>query len=43
MWYQSWVRVLIFQQRDLLHSVDEVTAGTKLTMRTDVMYKKVGD
>ncbi|SLM33930.1 oxidoreductase domain containing protein [Lasallia pustulata] len=33
-------RVLIFQQRDLLHSGDDVTAGTKLTMRTDLMYKR---
>lgn len=31
-------RVLLFQQRDLLHSGDDVTKGTKYTMRTDVMY-----
>ena len=34
-------RVLLFQQRDLLHSGDDVMAGTKLTMRTDLMYKRV--
>ena len=32
-------RVLIFQHRDLLHSGDEVVQGTKLTMRTDIMYE----
>jgi hypothetical protein len=31
-------RVLIFQHRGLLHSGDEVTGGTKYTMRTDLMY-----
>ena len=34
-------RVLIFQHRFLLHSGEEVMAGTKLTLRTDLMYKKV--
>lgn len=34
-------RVLIFQHRDLLHSGADVTSGTKLTLRTDLMYKKV--
>ena len=34
-------RVLIFQQRYLLHSGEEVDSGLKYTMRTDVMYKKV--
>jgi hypothetical protein len=33
--------VLIFQQRFLLHSGDDVESGTKLTMRTDIMYAKV--
>jgi hypothetical protein len=32
--------VLIFQQRLLLHSGDEVVRGTKLTMRTELMYEK---
>ncbi|EHK99079.1 hypothetical protein GLAREA_09125 [Glarea lozoyensis ATCC 20868] len=31
-------RVLIFQQRRLLHSGDEVVKGTKYTMRSDLMY-----
>ena len=34
-------RVLIFQHRDLLHSGADVTSGVKLTLRTDLMYKKV--
>ncbi|KAL2045185.1 hypothetical protein N7G274_002267 [Stereocaulon virgatum] len=34
-------RVLIFQHRSLLHSGADVTAGTKYTLRTDLMYKKV--
>lgn len=32
-------RVLLFQHRGLLHSGEEVTGGTKYTMRTDLMYK----
>jgi hypothetical protein len=32
-------RVLIFQHRRLLHSGDEVTAGIKYTMRSDVMFQ----
>jgi hypothetical protein len=32
-------RVLIFQHRRLLHSGDEVTAGIKYTMRSDVMFE----
>ncbi|KAF2813028.1 oxidoreductase domain-containing protein, partial [Mytilinidion resinicola] len=31
-------RVLLFQHKFLLHSGDDVTQGTKLTMRTDVMF-----
>ncbi|KAF2128068.1 oxidoreductase domain-containing protein [Dothidotthia symphoricarpi CBS 119687] len=31
-------RVLLFQQRDLLHSGEDVEFGLKLTMRSDVMY-----
>ncbi|KAL8934450.1 MAG: hypothetical protein Q9216_005908 [Gyalolechia sp. 2 TL-2023] len=34
-------RVLLFQQNGLLHSGADVTRGIKLTMRTDVVYKKV--
>ena len=33
-------RILIFQHRDLLHSGADVHAGIKLTMRTDLMYRK---
>ncbi|MCJ1310015.1 hypothetical protein MMC25_003676 [Agyrium rufum] len=33
-------RVLVFQQRGLLHSGEEVSTGLKLTMRTELMYKK---
>ncbi|KAL8971871.1 MAG: hypothetical protein Q9183_000842 [Haloplaca sp. 2 TL-2023] len=33
-------RVLLFQQRGLLHSGADVTRGIKYTMRTDVMYKR---
>ncbi|KAI9719445.1 MAG: hypothetical protein M1812_003516 [Candelaria pacifica] len=35
-------RVLVFQQRDLLHSGEEVTSGMKLTLRTDMMYEQIG-
>ena len=31
-------RVLIFQQRGLLHSGEDVHKGTKVTMRTEIMY-----
>ncbi len=34
-------RVLIFQHRDLLHSGADVTGGIKLTLRTDIMYKRM--
>ncbi|KAI0179533.1 hypothetical protein GGR52DRAFT_310476 [Hypoxylon sp. FL1284] len=33
-------RVLIFQHRRLYHSGDDVKAGTKYTVRTDIMYRK---
>lgn len=33
-------RVLLFQHDRLRHSGDDVTAGTKYTVRTDIMYKK---
>jgi hypothetical protein len=32
-------RVLIFQQKRLLHSGDDVVAGIKYTMRSDLMYE----
>lgn len=32
--------ILVFQHNDLLHSGDSVFAGTKYTMRTDVMFSK---
>lgn len=31
-------RILLFQQRDLLHSGDDVLQGVKYTMRTDLLY-----
>lgn len=34
---------LIFQHRSLLHSGEEVEQGTKYTIRTDIMYRKVGE
>ena len=34
-------RVLLFQQKGLLHSGADVTRGIKFTMRTDVMFKKL--
>ncbi|OTB00837.1 hypothetical protein M426DRAFT_323948 [Hypoxylon sp. CI-4A] len=33
-------RVLIFQHRRLYHSGDDVLAGIKYTMRTDIMYRQ---
>lgn len=30
--------LLIFQQRNLMHSGDDVFRGVKYTVRTDVMY-----
>jgi len=35
-------RVLIFQQRMLVHSGEEVIQGEKHTMRTDFMFEQVG-
>jgi hypothetical protein len=32
-------RVLIFQQKRLLHSGDDVLAGVKYTMRSDIMHE----
>lgn len=36
-------RVLVFQQRGLLHAGDDLVSGMKLTLRTDVMYEKTGE
>ena len=33
-------RVLLFQHAFLLHSGDDVRKGTKLTLRTDIMFAK---
>lgn len=33
-------RVLIFQQRDLIHSGDDVVGGVKYTMRSDILFAK---
>lgn len=33
-------RVLLFQQRSIWHSGQQVDAGVKYTMRTDVMFKR---
>lgn len=35
-------RVLLFQHARLRHSGDDVTAGTKYTVRTDIMYRNPG-
>ncbi len=34
-------RVLIFQQRKLLHAGDDVAQGIKYTMRTEIMYELI--
>ncbi|KAF2146241.1 uncharacterized protein K452DRAFT_242897 [Aplosporella prunicola CBS 121167] len=36
-------RVLLFQHRNLVHSGDDVVKGTKITMRTDLMYRCAGE
>lgn len=33
--------VLVFQHRGLVHSGDELEGGTKYTVRTDIMYRRV--
>ena len=35
-------RVLLFQHKGLMHSGADVSRGVKYTMRTDVMYKRIG-
>ena len=32
-------RVLVFQQRDVLHSGERIVSGVKLTVRTDLMFR----
>jgi hypothetical protein len=32
--------VLVFQQKHLLHAGDDVIRGTKLTLRTELLYEK---
>jgi hypothetical protein len=34
-------KVLVFQQRMLVHSGEEVRGGRKVTVRTDVMFERV--
>ncbi|KAJ7460119.1 hypothetical protein B0H11DRAFT_167934 [Mycena galericulata] len=35
-------RVLVFQHADLLHTGEEVTGGVKCTVRSDILYERVG-
>jgi hypothetical protein len=35
--------ILIFQQRFLLHAGDDVVRGTKMTMRTELMFEKTDE
>ena len=34
-------RVLIFQQRDLIHTGEKVQGGEKVTVRSEFMFRKV--
>ncbi|KAJ7604273.1 hypothetical protein FB45DRAFT_924650 [Roridomyces roridus] len=36
-------RALIFQHADLLHTGELVTGGVKVTVRSDILYEKVGE
>ena len=36
-------RVLIFQQRGVNHSGEEVTEGLKYTLRTDIFFRQIVD
>nr|GAT48992.1 predicted protein [Mycena chlorophos] len=36
-------RVLVFQHAKLLHTGEEVTSGVKCTVRSDILYEKVGE
>ncbi|KAJ7135867.1 hypothetical protein C8R44DRAFT_769189 [Mycena epipterygia] len=35
-------RVLVFQHAELLHTGEEVTSGVKCTVRSDILYERVG-
>lgn len=35
--------ILIFQQRSLMHSGDDLVSGMKLTLRTDIMFEKTDE
>lgn len=35
--------ILIFQQRHLYHAGDDLISGTKLTLRTELMYEKIDE
>ncbi|KAJ7152663.1 hypothetical protein C8R43DRAFT_1003214 [Mycena crocata] len=36
-------RVLVFQHTELLHTGEEVTGGVKCTVRSDILYERVGE
>ncbi|KAJ6590698.1 hypothetical protein DFH09DRAFT_1358860 [Mycena vulgaris] len=36
-------RVLVFQHAELLHTGEEVTGGVKCTVRSDILYERVGE
>ncbi|KAF7350371.1 alcohol dehydrogenase [Mycena venus] len=36
-------RVLVFQHADLFHTGEEVTDGVKCTVRSDILYERVGE
>ncbi|KAF8189792.1 hypothetical protein K438DRAFT_1832104 [Mycena galopus ATCC 62051] len=36
-------RVLVFQHADLYHTGEEVTGGVKCTVRSDILYERVGE
>ncbi|KAJ7243182.1 hypothetical protein B0H12DRAFT_837706 [Mycena haematopus] len=36
-------RVLVFQHTDLWHTGEEVTGGVKCTVRSDILYERVGE
>ncbi|KAJ6608292.1 hypothetical protein B0H10DRAFT_2068323 [Mycena sp. CBHHK59/15] len=36
-------RILVFQHSKLLHTGEEVTGGVKCTVRSDILYEKVGE
>ncbi|KAJ7487856.1 hypothetical protein FB451DRAFT_1225731 [Mycena latifolia] len=36
-------RVLVFQHAELLHTGEEVTGGVKCTVRSDILYERIGE